>query len=544
MSMNGRPDMIRQQNMAQLSMSINNSPHFLPNQPQPAQQQSGPNHVAMSNPNNLSMGLLAAGPPGQSTMPHPVSQFDLRRRQLQHQQHQHQQHQQAQNPQMNPSAAGSPAPSHMTSLPQHPLQGMSFPGNMMSQAANNVHSVRRVTSHPQGLNQVTHVPGMHPGQPNMGALQTMNPQNNMPAHLRQASAQPMMTRMPGIPAGSMSPELSITLNRSGNPVVPQNPMRTPSSQPQLMHSLGQPTGLPQGGTSTTMPPNGFPQPMQHSHHPPSITSSSPRPTGPPQGHPANMIMGTPGPSQTPGTRPMNPGDGVFIGMQNPQFNPGFGPAGNRISTTNPSFTPFVPSSSQSDMEMQQHMTDGIPNQGNRGFITPAQPFEHMSQPNDSVFNGSFNMPTQVNGPPRPPSHPTPAAHPSMPPRQPPPPHQHSPHQSDPMAGHVQQQPPRPQSQPQGPPGRPSSQAGPSQTPRTVHSQLPPSNSSGLLASRITPLPQAQTSPHQQRQSTPGQQPIAPRPPQSSTSTAAAPPATAASSSEPSAPPPTIPRPPL
>lgn len=521
--MNVRPgDMLRPPQSMQLSM--NPPPHF--QQQPPQQQQPPPNHVS-GMPNN-SMNLLTASPQSQNGV---YANHDLqmrRQQQLQqqqrhyhHQQQQQQQQQQAQNVQMNTAAVASQANSH---IPQHALQSIGFPGNMMPQAGNNLGQVRRVPSHPQALNQVNHVQAIHPGQPNMPGIPPMNPQNNMPSHLRQQPAQPMLSRIPGSIPGSMSPELSITLNRSQG----QNQMRTQSSQPQLMNSLSQPT-LPQAGTPTTMPPNGFPS---HSHHP--ITSSSPRPTGPPQGHATNMIMGAPGPSQPPGARSINPGDGVFMGMQNPQFNSSFTPGGNRIPSTNPSFTSFVPSSTQGDMEMQQNMTDGISNAGNRpGFLTPAQQFE----PTDNSFGANFNMPTQVNVPPRPPSHPTSGSHPSIPPRQPLPPHQHSPHQPDPMAGHAQP-PPRPQSQPQGPSVRPPSQAGPSQTPRASHPQLPPSSSSGLLPpTRMPPITQAQTSPHQQRQATPGQQPIAPRPPQPSTSAATALPVTTASSSESTVPPP-------
>jgi len=226
-----------------------------------------------------------------------------------------------------------------------------------------------------------------------------------------------------------------------------------------------------------------------------------------------------------------------MGIQNPQFNPGFTPGGNRISSANSSFTTFVPSSIQGDIEMQQNMTDVMSNSSSRaGFPTPAQQFE-MHHTDNGFGGANFSIPNQVNAPPRPPSHPTSGAHPSIPPRQPPPPHQHSPHQPDPMASQVQP-PPRPQSQPQGPSVRPPSQAGPSQTPRASHTQLPPSSSTGLLPpTRIPPITQAQTSPHQQRQATPGQQPIAPRPPQSSASVAAAPPVTTAPSSESTVPPP-------
>ncbi|EGO01469.1 hypothetical protein SERLA73DRAFT_120143 [Serpula lacrymans var. lacrymans S7.3] len=76
-----------------------------------------------------------------------------------------------------------------------------------------------------------------------------------------------------------------------------------------------------------------------------------------------------------------------------------------------------------------------------------------------------------------------------------------------MVNHIPQ-PPRPQSQPQAP-GRPSSQAGPSHTPRSTQAQLTP-GSGHLSQARIPPAPQPHQSPHQPPH--PAQQlSIAPRP---------------------------------
>lgn len=307
---------------------------------------------------------------------------------------------------------------------------------------------------------------------------------------------------------------------------PQNAVRAPSAPSQIMNSLPQPPGMPQAGLQQPLSQNSFqPTVAGHPHHAPPLTSS-PRPGAhsQPQHVASNMIMGQPGPSQAPGPRPMSHPDSAFVGLQNNHFSQNMVAGSARIPNPGAAF-PFTPPGSQNDtLEIPQSIADGLQNTStpNRQSFqpTPAQQFEHLQQ-NDN-FGGHFV--SQTNPPPaRPPSHPSTTHGNSAPPRQMPPPHRHSP---SPMAAHVQQQPQRPQSQPQGPPGRPPSQAGPSHTPRSSQSQLP-SSSSGL-STRITPHTQPpQSSPHQQRRSPSVQQPIAPRPAQGSTAN----PANNAASSE-------------
>ncbi|KAF8841301.1 hypothetical protein BDN67DRAFT_967353 [Paxillus ammoniavirescens] len=527
--MNIRPpaDMLRpQQSMPQLAQVPMNSPtHFLPTPPQPGQQQQPPNHMGlMPHGTSPSMAMLGGGVQNAQTGLHATSaRYQMRQSAMQ----------QGQNPQMNASAAAAGA-SHMAALGHNPLQSMAFPASMMQQGMNGV-PVRRVQSHPQGLNQAAgHVPGIHPAQQALNGINmTMNQQVPLPTHLRQTAQQPMMSRIQGSMPGSMSPDL---MGRQANATgVPQNTLRTPSAQAQIMSSLSQPSGIPQGGLQQSMSQNSFqPTVPGHPHHTPSLTSSSPRPGGHPQQQhaAANMMMGQPGPSQATGPRPMSHGDSTFIGLQNHSFPSNMVPGSNRIPNTNPAFS-FAPPVPQNDgLEVSQSVGEGLPNTSNPSIRpsfqpTPAQHFEQLQQ-NDN-FGAHFTLQSQGNPPPpaRPPSHPSSAHGSSIPSRQMQPPHQHSPRQSDQMAAHVQQQPQRPQSEPQGPPGRPPSQAGPSHTPRSSQPQLPPS--SGLLPStRITSHNQTQSSPHQRRQSPSVQQPIAPRPPQGPTSN---PPATNVTSSE-------------
>ncbi|KIM60836.1 hypothetical protein SCLCIDRAFT_931903 [Scleroderma citrinum Foug A] len=474
------PGVLRGQDIQPMPpVSMNPNAHFLATQQQPRQQQQTPSHMSlMSNANN-SMALLGGGAQNNpNPLPMPPRYMP-----------QQNSMQQGQNPQINPSAAAAAAP-HLSSL-GHNLQG--FPSSMMQQPPNGV-QVRRAQSHPQGLNQA-HVPTMIPPQQSVNGINmSMNPQ----AQLRQPSQQGMMHRMGSIP-GSMSPDI---MGRQPNPAgVPQNQLR-PATQPQLMSSLPQPSGLQQ-----SMSQNAFQQSVSHPHHPPSITSS-PRPGVHHQQHPAaTMMMATPGPSQASGPRQMAHGENAFVGIPNPQFPSSMVSTSARIPNTNPSFS-FGPPGTQSDnLDLAQSISDGSTNPQMRPGFQPTQTQQFdPSHPH-------FNHQSQGNAPPpRPPSHPGGMHGNSIPPRSMQPPSQHSPHQSDPMAGPVQQQPQRPQSQPQGPPGRPPSQAGPSHTPRSSQSQLP---QPGLLpAARMPPQTQPQASPLQQRQS-PSVQPhsIAPRPQQ-------------------------------
>ncbi|KIJ70623.1 hypothetical protein HYDPIDRAFT_105367 [Hydnomerulius pinastri MD-312] len=529
-----------QQSMPHLAqVPMNPPPHFLPPHQQSGQHHQPPTHMGlMQNPTNPSMAMLGGGVQNNnsSALQMTATKYQLHQNAML----------QGQNPQMNASAAAANA-SRGPPLGHNPLQGMGgmggmgFPANMMQQGVNGV-PVRRVQSHPQGLNQAGgHVSGMHPGQqPVNGINMAMNPQVNMPPHIRQAAQPPMMGRMPGSMPGSMSPDL---MGRPGNASGgPQNSIRAPSTQGQIMNSLTQPSGLPQGGLQQSISQNSFqPTVPGHPHHTPSLTSSSPRPSGHPQQqqqHAANLMMGQSGPSQSTGPRAMNHGDNAFVGLQNHQFPQNMVPGSNRIPN-NASLSFLPPVSQQNDaLEMPQSMSDGLPNSSNPSIrssfqTTPAQQFEQLQQ-NDS-FGTHFNLQSQGNQPPtRPPSHPPTAHGNSIPPRQMQPPQHHSPHQSDPMASHVQQQPQRPQSQPQGPPGRPPSQPGLSHTPRSSQSQLPPS-SGHIPATRITPHTQTQSSPHQQRQSPSVQQPIAPRPPQGPASTPTNAASSEASTSQPSQP---------
>lgn len=351
-------------------------------------------------------------------------------------------------------------PAHMPLAQGHPLFS-----NMMQ-------SGTRPRSHP-------YPQGMIPPQQGVNGMNM-----GMNQHLRQAT-------MP-------DPMSSDAMGRQPNP---QNQLR-PGGQQQLMHSLPSPSGLPQFSTQ-----NSFQQSVPHPHQ----TSSSPRPgIHPPQHVPVNMMMGAPGSSQPSGPRPMGHVDNSFVGLPNPQLPPNMvaGPA--RIANPNSTF-PFGPSVTQGDnLGMPQSVGEGLGHSTNPpmrpGFQpTPTQKFDQLPQ-NDN-FAPHFNHQSQGNVPPRPPSHPNSMHGNSIParPMQP----QHSPHQSDPMAGHVQQQPQRPQSQPHGPPGRPPSQAGPSHTPRATQSQLPPSALHPSV--RIASQTQAQPSQLHQRQSPSVQPTIAPRP---------------------------------
>ena len=481
-----------------------NSSHFHPSQQQPPQQQQSPNHIGlMSNAPNPSMAMLATGVQNNNNaaLQTTTARYQMRQNPLQ----------QGQNPQMSSSAA-PPGASHMSQLGHNPLQSMAFPAGMMPQGINGV-QVRRVQSHPQGLNQsASHVSPMHPAQPSLNGINmAINPQSNMSAHLRAPSQQPIMSRLPSTLPGSISPDL---MGRQPSAsAVPQNPLRAPSAPSQIMSSLPQPPGIPQAGLQQPLSQNSFqPTVPGHPHHPPSLTSS-PRPgSHSQQQHAAsNMMMGQPGPSQAQGPRPMNHPDNAFVGLQNNHFSQNMVPSSARIPNPGATF-PFTPPVSQNDaLEIPSSIGDGLQNTSNPirpSFQpTPAQQFEQLRQ-NDNFGNHFVSQP---NPPPptRPPSHPSTAHGSSVPPRQMPPPHRHSP--SDPMATHVQQQPQRPQSQPQGPPGRPPSQAGPSHTPRSSQAQLPPSGP--ISSSRMTPHTQRQSSPHQQRQSPSVQQPIAPRPSQ-------------------------------
>ncbi|KAI6040700.1 LIM-domain binding protein-domain-containing protein [Pisolithus marmoratus] len=476
--------MLRQQNMPPMPPVTNS--HFLPQQQQPRQQQQPPNHMnLMATANNPQMSLLGGGA---QANPNPLPMSTQR-----YQMPQQNALQPGQNPQINPSAA-PPGSAHMStlgSLPGMPIQPHLPPNGIQ---------VRRTQSHPQGLNQSGgHVPTMIPSQQSLNGMNMpMNPQGPLSGPLRPPGQPNMMPRLPGH-MQSMSPDM---LGRQQNPPGASQAALRPGAQSQLMNSLAQPS------VQQSMAQNAFQQSVSHPHHSSSLTSS-PRPGVHPQQHPAaNMMMSAPGPSQASG-RPMGHGENAFVGISN-QFSANMIPGSARIPN-NSSFS-FGPPVGQNDgMEMSQSIGDGLSNATNppiRPGFQPSQQFDQLQQTDN--FGSHFNIQSQGNAPPtRPPSHPS-SVHGNPIPRSMQPPSQHSPRQSDPMTGHVQQQPQRPQSQPQGPPGRPPSQTGPSHTPRTSQSQLPPS---AVVPTRMPSQTQPQASPLQQRQSPSVQPTIAPRPPQ-------------------------------
>lgn len=498
--MNARPEVIRQPGVPQLpQMGIN----FMQNRQQPEQHGQPPMGMLSNNP--PAMNILGGGP---SSNNNPVQLTPQQRYQQQIQQAD-QQRQQQRLLQQARNAQSANAPGGSTSGP--PMGGlgpdqMGFPGNMLQQQPGNNPQVRRVQSHPQPLNQsATHLQmsggAMHLGSQGGGAIAMgMNAQTSMPAQLRQAAQQHQMNnlRMQQMSGqGHISPEMAMAMRQPGNPGIPQNGQRSISAQAQVMN--GQQPGLVQSHP-TGMQPNNFSNPMSHPHQPSQTTSPSPRLGSRSQPQtPANMNMPNPGQPPPNANRPQ----GDMFNFQNPQF-PQVLP--NNAGRTNNSQFPFVPSSASPPnhhSDMPQSMGALGANNRPGGFLTPAQ----QLQSGDN-YNG-FNMPPpQSNVPPRPPSNNN--SHPPLPHHQQQSPHHLSPQQQDHLAGHPPQ---RPQSQPQNPSGRPPSQSGPSNTPRTSHAQLP-SHAAHLTGGRIVPLSQ-QGGPqtlHQPQSASGHPLPIAPRPP--------------------------------
>ena len=374
-------------------VSMNPNPHFLATQQQPRQQQQTPSHMSlMPNAGNSSMALLGAGAQNTSN-PHPMpppSRYQI---------HQQNAMQQGQTQQINPSVTAAAAP-HLSSL-GHNIQGVAFPPSMMQQPPNGV-QVRRTQSHPQGLNQA-HVPNMIPPQQSVNGINmSMNPQ----AQLRQPSQQSIMHRMGSI-HGSMSPDI---MGRQPNP---QNQLR-PATQPQLMNSLSQPSGLHQPGLQPSMSQNAFQQSVPHPHHTPSITSS-PRPGVHPQQHPATTMMMPPsGSSQPSGPRQMASGENSFVGIPNPQFPTSMVSSSARIPNSTPSF-PFGPPVTQGDnLDLAQSISDGLGGSTNPQMRPGFQPATGQQfEQSHSHFSHQAHAST---APPRPPSHPRSVHGNSIPPR--------------------------------------------------------------------------------------------------------------------------------
>jgi len=486
--MNARLDVIRQPGVPQVPQMAMN---FIGGRQQSEQHGQPPMAIISGNNNNPPMNILGGGPPGNNSPAQPQRYHQQMQQAEQHRRHQAllQQSQNAQS--MNSSGGGTTAPPMGGPGPNQ----MGFPNNMLQQQPGNNSQVRRVSSQPQPLNQsVGHLQmgggAMHPGPPGGGAMPMgMNAQTSMPAQLRQATQQQQMNSLRMQPGqGHMSPDMAM---RSGNSGISQNGQRSASAQAPIMNS--QQPGFAQAH-SAGMQPNTFPNPMSHSHQPSQTTSPSPRLGSRSQPQtPANMNIVNPGQQQPLTSR----SQGDMINFQTPQFPQGV--PNNAVRVNNPQFS-YVPSSASppnrhGDMQLQG-MASSVSNSRPGGFPTPAQQLQ-----SGEGFNGHFNMPPpQSNIPPRPPSNNNSHA----------PPHHLSPQQQDHLTGHSPQ---RPQSQPQNQSGRPPSQSGPSNTPRTSHAQLPghPGNPS---AGRIPLLSQQGGPQGIQSHSASGHPlPIAPRPPQ-------------------------------
>ena len=481
---NARQEVIRQPGVPQLPQM-----NFAQNRQQPEQHGQPPMGILSNNNNNPPMNIIGNGQQGNTSQ---LNQARYQQQLQQAEQHRQQQRmlQQAQNAQSsNTSGAGTSGPPMAGLGPNQ----MGFPGNMIQQQPGNNLAVRRVQSQPQSLNQLgAHLQmgggAMHPGPQGGGTMaMSMNAQTSMPAQLRQAAQQQInsirMQQMPGQGQGHMSPEIAMGMRPQSNPGMPQNGQRSASAQAPNMSS--QQPGLPSG-----MQPNNFPISMSHPHQQSQTTSPSPRLGSHSQPHtPASINMANPG-------QPHRSQSDLFF--PNPQFSQGIP---NNPGRTNNSQFPFVPSSSPPNHhgDMPQPMTTLGSNNRQAGFPTPAQQLQ-----SGEVYN--YNMPPpQSNIPPRPPSN---NSHPALNQQSP---HHMSPQQQDLLVGHTPQ---RPQSQPQNQSGRPPSQSGLSNTPRTSHSQLP--GHTGLLpAGRMPSLSQQSVSQamNQPHSASGHPLPIAPRPPQ-------------------------------
>ncbi|KAF8883407.1 LIM-domain binding protein-domain-containing protein [Infundibulicybe gibba] len=480
-------------------------PQFNPAVQSPGQPQISNPHLGLppnSNGPSPPMNMLPNGP---NSVIANQQRYQIQIQQAGTQQQQQQRHnmlmrQQQGGQPMNPGVPSMPG-SHMPSaLGPNQLPNMGFPGNMMQQPGGNV-AVRRVPSQPQ-LNPGTgHLGGMPPNM-NSNMNMGMNPQNNMPAHLRQVQGvQHQQLRQP---QGHMQGhEMAMGMGRPlGGNGMPPNVTRSGSAQ--IMNSLSQPPSHSQNPAtmSNSMHPN-----FQNTapQHPQPQMSSSPRPGSMNQSHPSSMQMGTPGSSHTPVNRTrMTPDNSMPFMNFGDSHNPG------RMQTNNGQF-PLVPSSSSpihmADMPSSMPTGIGTPNgtpHRQEFHQTPAQmAAQHYG---DGYGNHIGNMPPP-NIPPRPPSHPN--HHPPLP--QPQPPSQQPHHQSSHQIEHMNH-PQRPQSQPQTPSGRPPSQSG--HTPRAAQLQLPP-NGSLTSTGRIPHPPIGPPQPGLLPQPPgPGPHlPIAPRPPQ-------------------------------
>lgn len=485
-------EMLRTQPMQPGMLNINGPP-FL-GAPQPGQQQQQPSHMGMlpTNPNSAAAmgGLLM--PPGGSAS----HNYQLQMQQAQAQRQAYMPQRAHATPGMN--AAMGPGPSHVNGLGPNQLPTVGFQNQMMQQ-----NGVRRVQSQPGPLNQAggSMGVGMHAGQmmPGAGGLNGMGGMG-MPPQIRQMPQQQQVgqMRLPqqlGGPSG-MPSDLQMGIPRApgmtNGPSYSPHIARTPS-QNQTMPNIPQPPTLPQshpGGMQQPSFPGGMPL-GQHMHgQQQQSLRSSPHPSqqGPPGGMQAGM-QGGPGSQAAASNRP----DAMFnFANQQPQPNvqPGVArmtPGGVQVGY-NPNSAPPNQQHGQNPQlsDLQQSLTGGAlgtprTQSGQSLLVTPVQTFQAMS--NESLQN-SYPMHQQGapgNVPPRPPSQQQ--RHFQMQQQQQQQQQQQamqqhmaihrSPRQPEHLAHQMQVQ--RPQSQPQVPQGHSPQRAGPSNTPRTQHSQLPPAN---------------------------------------------------------------------
>lgn len=565
--MNVHPDMLRSQNMAHIPPTmLNLGGQSFMQQPQQQQQQQHQSmqqgmppqlHMPGAGGPNPSMSMSRAGQPGpMGNSTDPAFQLQIQ----QANQRMRRDMNPTQTPQGLPSAGVGP--NHVNGMGHNTLQGLGIPNGPMTPS----NQLRRVPSQTQQLVSGPHLGQLQQGMGGMNGMGTMTGMGMPPQgqHMRQAvQAQQIRFHQPQQPQqqqqqqqqmqGQHMPlELSMTMPRQthipGNPALPPHAPRTVSAQ-SMMNGMGQPNGIPQshsGGMQNSMHHGAFQPGIPLSHQQPQI-SSSPLGGSHSQSHtPATMS------ASIPATGPMPP-QGVNRTHLTTPDNAMFPFPGNPMQSSMPhnsvrvangpqsfSFMPSPsPSTSLGDLSQGTSggpMTASVSRVNTGMMITPAQMAEHMNQSRENDAFSFNSSQTQVNAPPRPPSHNAPHTNFPMPPQHPQMQHQ-SPRQSDQLNGHLGQA-QRPQSQ-QGHQRQSPQQQSQPRTPHASSGPLP--MSAGMHPGRI-PMPGPPGMPPQVRPPSSAGPPTgmqlsmrqsqgpAPAPP-STTATSAAP-----SESQPTAPP--------
>ena len=479
-------------NPLQQSMLAINTPHLFPPQQQPppsqlGQQQpsSAPSHMGML-PNgatpNPPLGMLS------SAQPSPASNnYQLQLQQANQQRRQQQIHQQALSQGLTtPNPAGPP---HVNGIAHNALP-MSFPSNPLLPQ----NTLRRVPSQPLGQPPTSHLSGMHPNPPVVGAMptmggMTMNPQGSLPSqHVRPQ--QPIRMQQQPLPMQGPSHIAQDFLTRQthlqNNVGLPSNMVRAASAQ-SLLGGLAQPSTVSQSHPGM-MPPSMQNPPFQNaipmSHSPPSSQlASSPRAPNAQGNLSSNLPPPGPGtPAQSGANRSrMTPDNAMFF--QNSQMAHSIAHSSTRHPTGGTQFAFAQPSTPPGQLgNMSQPMVTGsigTPSQQNRTALmaTPAQAFERMNQGGEPFHS----IPS------RPPSQHAPSPHFPLPhpqPQQPPQTPAHSLHSSPQQPDH-QMQGQRPQSQPQVMQPQ-SPRAAASRTPHTPQASLPNAGATLAASTRANP----------------------------------------------------------